>query len=168
MGEHANSTRFCPAPSGIPAADNFVSKQASREVCRGAAYARKRERILALWNTGNYSMSEIGTQFGVRAGNVGAVLRGARRAGFDVLAIAPEERSRRAVRSRRLFRYGQAAPDLAAAEASLLIRTAWLSGASALRIASMLDTAELLVRAELRRLGLPPRRKPAAAGGLPP
>jgi hypothetical protein len=43
-------------------------------------------------------------------------------------------------------------------EASLRLRTAWLSGVSAVRIAVMLDTHERLVRIEARRLGLQSRK----------
>lgn len=117
-------------------------------------YSQRRERILALWNTGDRSRSEIGVAFGISHATVAGVLCKARRGGLAVSTVTPAERGRRAARSLRARR------DMAVItpEASLLLRAAWLSGVSAVRIAVMLDTPELLVRMEARRLGLPRRK----------
>ena len=146
-----------------------MTAQATRATDRArrrVVHSPKRGRILALWNTGDYTLAEIGVVFRMRAVNVGGVLRRARLAGLNVLTITPSEKGRRAARSRRLCRDGRSEVDVVTLEASLQLRTAWLSGVSAVRIGAMLDTTERSVRMEARRLGLPSRRL-SAAGGLP-
>jgi hypothetical protein len=180
MNGYANSKWFCldPRPAshvkdcvknGLAGGLTAMTARAARatgRVPRKLVYSQKRDRILALWNAGDHTMAEIGVVFGTHACNVAGVLCRARRTGLDVLAIAPSERARRAARSRRLWCDGQPETDVITPEASLQLRTAWLSGVSAVRIAVMLDAPERLVWMEARRLGLP-SRKLVAGGGLP-
>lgn len=131
---------------------------ATDRAARTLEYSQKRDRILALWNTGDYTYAEIGGELGLNHRYVGSVLRRARLAGVVVLTIPSTERGRRIARSLRLRRDSQ--PEAMTPDVSLQLRTAWLAGVSAQRIAVMLDTSERLVRAEARRLGLSRRRAP--------
>ena len=135
------------------------AKLSKREMSWRRCFDERNRRLLALWNTGDYTQAQIGGVFGLRAGRVDQVLRQARVAGLEVLTIDAAERGRRAGRSRRLWRDGRSETGVETPEASQQLRVAWLSGVSAVRIAVMLGSSEPFVRSEARRLGLPPQRK---------
>lgn len=66
--------------------------------------ASRRDAVLAKWNTGNFTMREVGDELGIPRNTVAGILERARKRGSFVLCIDPAEFTRRQSRSNAVFR----------------------------------------------------------------